>query len=699
MRVKKSLYILTILIAISGPLVLTQSDKAQANVSGFSSDSLDEIIGIQSLESDELKQSTESSEQTDSKMEEETTSSETSSSSQISSTNIQEIYSDEKLTNEKIVDAGWTYVLQDGYAYIISSDASGDVEVPETLGGKPIRFKTLDKSVFKNYQNITSFKISAPFLVNSITFQAWNNLESVDLNLISVENNSLARLFEGCNQLRSINLNNFDTSNITNMSYMFAGCINLTSLNVSKFKTANVIDMSSMFLDCNNLTNLNVANWNTSKVVNMSGVFKFCYNLARIDLSNWDTSRVTNMVDMFYNCNSLVSLNVSKWDTSSVINMAGLFSACISLRSINVTNWDTCNVTDMSNMFSNCYALTSLDLSNFKTMKVTDMSYMFDSCPNFISLNASNWDTSNVINMKGMFRIKTHSPDQVLNIQTNNQNLLTYNYAEDRRFPYGPNFDPDGGIFPDGTSATKSFFSKVAMTPNEYQNKITLSSLREYVKGNEPTKEMNNFSVWTNASGKNFDKITNVLDEIHTTYIANWHPIITPNIPDGSTSPDSVSPLSRLGIAYYPTRLTIPKTELNESGEQIIPIQTTSLHIGVKDQSAFTSWTLRAQMRWDKDDLSGSSILSDNEGKVCKNENNGIDPFREEDLKDTSEVIGEPHLSINEMESLIMSAQNDKRVGVYDYSLGKLTLIITEVKYIEPNQYSGTIQWNLVSAP
>ena len=84
---------------------------------------------------------------------------------------------------------------------------------------------------------------------------------------------------------------------------------------------------------------------------------------------------------------------------------------------------------------------------------------------------------------------------------------------------------------------------------------------------------------------------------------------------------------------------------------------------------------------------------------MCKNENNGIDPFREEDLKDTSEVIGEPHLSINEMESLIMSAQNDKRVGVYDYSLGKLTLIIPEVKYIEPNQYSGTIQWNLVSAP
>ena len=145
--------------------------------------------------------------------------------------------------------------------------------------------------------------------------------------------------------------------------------------------------------------------------------------------------------------------------------------------------------------------------------------------------------------------------------------------------------------------------------------------------------------------------------------------------------------------------MKIPKTELNESGEQIIPIQATSLHIGVKDQSAFTSWTLRAQMRWDKDDLNGSSILSDNEGKVQKNENNGIDPFREEDLKYTSEVIGELHLSINEMESLIMSAQNDKRVGVYDYSLGKLTLIIPEVKNIEPNQYSGTNQWNLVSAP
>ena len=734
---KQLLCVVTVSSILSGNLIITRPVKAQANISDFSSDSIDEIISTRPRESDVLKQSTgssimspldqtiehrdienslesvsstqdasedsvESSKQPDRKSTEETTSSETSSS-QTSftdySTEIQENYSDEKQTNGKVTEAGWTYILQDGYAYITSSDVSGDVKVPDTLGGKPIRFKNLDNSVFVNYKNITSLTVDAPFYVDSVTFHSWDSLESIDLNLISVGNNSTSRMFEGCNQLRSINLNNFDTSSITDMSYMFAGCINLIRLNVSKFETANVIDMSSMFIDCYSLTSLDVTSWNTSNVVNMNGMFSFCNKLTNIDVSNWDTSKVNSMINLFYNCNSLTSLNVSKWDTSRVVNMEGLFSACISLSSIDVTKWDTSNVNNMSNMFSYCYALTSLDLSNFNTTNVTDMSYMFDSCPNFISLNATNWDTSNVINMKGMFRGKAYDPDQILNVQTNDQNLFNYNYGEDNRVPYGPNFDSDGGMFPDGTSNAKSYFSKIAMTPDEYKNKTILSSLKEYLKNNEPTKELNNFLLWRDSSGKSTENITNVLDEITTTYTANWQSIIIPNIPDGSTLPDNVSPQSRLGIAYYPTKLTIPKTKLNESGEQLIPIQTTSLHIGVKDQSAVTSWTLRAQVIWDKNDLSGSSILTENLGNVCKNENNGFDSFKEEDLEDTSEVTGEKRVSINETEALIMSATNDKRIGVYDYSLEKLTLVIPEVKYLQPNQYSGSIQWNLVSAP
>ena len=48
--------------------------------------------------------------------------------------------------------------------------------------------------------------------------------------------------------LTSIDLgDNFNTSNVTNMSRMFLGCSSLTSLNLSNFNTSNVTDMGGMF--------------------------------------------------------------------------------------------------------------------------------------------------------------------------------------------------------------------------------------------------------------------------------------------------------------------------------------------------------------------------------------------------------------------------------------------------------------------
>lgn len=104
-------------------------------------------------------------------------------------------------------------------------------------------------------------------------------------------------------------------------------------------------------------------------------------------------------------------------------------------------------------------------------------------------------------------------------------------------------------------------------------------------------------------------------------------------------------------------------------------------------------------MRWDKEGLRGSFIRSDADGKVHKNENNGNDAFTESDLKETTEVSGNIQPVINETESPIMDATNAKRTGIYDYSLKNLTLVIPETKQIEPNQYHGTVQWNLIQTP
>ena len=57
-------------------------------------------------------------------------------------------------------------------------------------------------------------------------------------------------MFEGCINLRTINLSKFNTENVTYMNHMFDECISLNELNISKFKIRNCINMQKMFLKC-----------------------------------------------------------------------------------------------------------------------------------------------------------------------------------------------------------------------------------------------------------------------------------------------------------------------------------------------------------------------------------------------------------------------------------------------------------------
>ena len=57
------------------------------------------------------------------------------------------------------------------------------------------------------------------------------------------------------------------------MSYMFYKCSSLTSLNLSNFNTNNVQNMSAMFNKCCSLTSLNISNFNTHKTTNMRRTF------------------------------------------------------------------------------------------------------------------------------------------------------------------------------------------------------------------------------------------------------------------------------------------------------------------------------------------------------------------------------------------------------------------------------------------
>ncbi|CCY47181.1 pF03382 family protein [Firmicutes bacterium CAG:822] len=153
-------------------------------------------------------------------------------------------------------------------------------------------------------------------------------------------------LFFNMLALESINFNdNFDTSNVIDMSWMFAGSNSLTSLDLSGFDTSNVQSMRGMFTRWDPIANA----FGSSSLQNI------------IFGDNFTTKNVTNMVDMFSGFRG-TSLDLSNLDTSNVVDMYHMFNGCTNLEELNLCSFNTFKVTDMRGMFMN-----TLNIKNIYT--------------------------------------------------------------------------------------------------------------------------------------------------------------------------------------------------------------------------------------------------------------------------------------------------------------------------------------------
>ena len=139
------------------------------------------------------------------------------------------------------------------------------------------------------------------------------------------------------------------------MASMFNGLRALTSLDLSNFNTSQVTKMNCMFWECYALTSLDVTSFNTSKVTDFGLMFCYCQKMTSLDVSNFNTDMATNMQRMFQNCELLTTLNLSSFNTSKVTNMWGMFDDCYAMTTIYVGNgWNTDAVTSSDYMFLSC---------------------------------------------------------------------------------------------------------------------------------------------------------------------------------------------------------------------------------------------------------------------------------------------------------------------------------------------------------
>ena len=352
-----------------------------------------------------------------------------------------------KITNNNTSSQDITFKIVGGFATNTLDDVTvltgyttiNTVETPSSNTYFCTTTDTLTQGLqYVNGQYTYAYKQKGKYASSGL---AWNNIsnngwgvqltdkastDSVTSKVCTYINNkpitSVSYMFLN-SQATTIDVSNFDTSNVTDMSYMFYHS-KATIIDVSNFNTSNVTDMSAMFF-ISQVTTLDVSNFDTSNVTDMSNMFRQS-QATTLDLSNFDTSNVTNMSVMFAYSKATI-LDVSNFDTSNVTDMSSMFYYS-QATTLDVSNFDTSNVTNMDSMFANSQA-TIIDVSNFNTSNVTDMGDMFSNSQ-ATTLDVSNFDTSNVTDMSSMFRQSHATILDVSNFNTSkvtNMGLMFWN--------------------------------------------------------------------------------------------------------------------------------------------------------------------------------------------------------------------------------------------------------------------------------
>ena len=155
---------------------------------------------------------------------------------------------------------------------------------------------------------------------------------------------------------------------------------------------------SLLLSDCKELRKINAEDWDTSEITDMKSLFSACSYLQEIRCENWDVQKVTTFYGTFDYCRRLIKLDLSKWKNSIATTYAFFARDCSSLEEITFNNnIKTTNVTTIQSMFQRCFKLKKIDVSFMNTSAMTSMQDVFNNCVSLYEITgASHLDTSHI---------------------------------------------------------------------------------------------------------------------------------------------------------------------------------------------------------------------------------------------------------------------------------------------------------------
>ena len=228
----------------------------------------------------------------------------------------------------------------------------------------------------------------------------------------------------GGDKLKLLEIQNWGNIAWNSLESSYFGCSNMDITATDTPNLSNVTTTVQAFRNCTSLVgNSFMNNWDTSNVNNMSFMFNGATSFNQ-NISNWNTSNVTNINSMFQNA-TLFNQPLN-WDLSSVGLMNAVFAQAISFNQ-DISSWNTSNTTNMSNMFNGATSFNQ-DISNWNTSNVITTSLMFQDADSF-NQDISSWDVSSVSNMQQMFFLNSLFDKNLGSWNISNASNMTFIFA------------------------------------------------------------------------------------------------------------------------------------------------------------------------------------------------------------------------------------------------------------------------------
>ena len=221
------------------------------------------------------------------------------------------------------------------------------------ITSKATTMEGMFQSCFKlEFIDVSSFDTSNVDIMNFMFVDCFKLKGIKGINKLNTKKvTNMTGMFENCLSLKYLNLENFDTSNVTNMSYMFNKCKKLKEIKgMDKFNTINLTTTYAMFQFCTEIEKIDLSGFDTSNVTNMSYMFNKCKKLKEIKgLNSFITKNVKDMARMFNECSELENLVLTSFETPNVTNFSSMFNKCNNLKYLNLLNFEINGTT--KNMF------------------------------------------------------------------------------------------------------------------------------------------------------------------------------------------------------------------------------------------------------------------------------------------------------------------------------------------------------------